>query len=136
VDQESVAYQEDGCRKDKVHMKPKVVVLESGVEGFIDDKDAAKRIRMTTLIPALEKKQTVVLDFKNVTASTQSFVHALVGEALNRFKEPALDHLEFRNCSPQVRSLIELVVDYSLGGFNAPTAPRQKPPKKSEKARG
>lgn len=136
MDKEPVAHKEDGCRKDKVHMKPKVIMLESGVEGFIDDKDAAKRIRVTTLMPALEKNQTIVLDFKNVTASTQSFVHALVGEALNRFKEPALEHLEFRNCSPQVKSLIELVVDYSLGGFNAPTSPGGKPLKKSEKARG
>ena len=33
------------------------------------------------------------------------------------FGEPALESIEFRNCSPQVRSVIELVIDYSLGGF-------------------
>jgi hypothetical protein len=101
-------------------MKPIVVKITSGIEGFFDDKDAAKSIRMETVIPALERNQKVIIDFGNVTASTQSFVHALVGEALNRFKEPVLENLEFRNCSPQVKSLIELVVDYSLGGFNAP----------------
>ena len=104
-----------------------IVTLESGVGGFIDDKDAAKRIRVATLMPALEKGQTVVFDFCNVNASTQSFVHALVGEALNRFREKALERLEFRNCSPQVKSLIELVVDYSLGGFNAPSGSKHSP---------
>ena len=135
MDPESATYEENSGGKDKIHMKPQVITLESGVEGFIDDKDAAKTIRVTTLMPALERDQTVVLDFKNVKASTQSFVHALVGEALNRFKESALDHLEFRNCSPQVRSLVELVVDYSLGGFNPPSPPKIKH-KKPEKRAG
>jgi hypothetical protein len=44
-----------------------------------------------------------------------------LGEILSRFKEPVLSKLEFRNCSPQLKSLIGLVVDYSLGGFTAPT---------------
>lgn len=58
-----------------------------------------------------------MLDFERVEYATQSYVHALIGEALTRYGEAVLEQLEFRNCSDQMRSLVELVVDYSLGGF-------------------
>lgn len=98
----------------------KTVILNSGIDGFIDDKDEAKRIRLDVLLPTLEKSEGVVIDFKNVKTSTQSFVHALLGEVLIKYKEPALQRLEFRNCSPQLKTLVEIVVDYSLGGFHPP----------------
>ena len=60
--------------------------------------------------------------------ATQSFVHALIGEALKRYGAKALDRIEFRNCSRQLKSLIPLVVDYSLGGFEKPST-REKPSK-------
>ena len=103
-------------------MKPVHVKLENSVSGFSDDKDEAKSIRVNTILPAIENDQRVILDFSGVTYSTQSYVHALIGEALQKYKEKALDRLEFKGCSPQLRSLVEMVVDYSLGGFaTAPT---------------
>ena len=48
---------------------------------------------------------------------TQFFVHVLVGEALVRYGTEILDRIEFKDCSPQIRSVVALVVDYSLGGF-------------------
>jgi len=98
-------------------MKQLIVKLQAGVGGFAEDKDAAKSIRVETLLPALEAHQRIILDFSEVKYSTQSFVHALLGEVLQRFKEQALDKLEFRSCTPQLKSLVGLVVDYSLGGF-------------------
>jgi len=93
------------------------IKLKSGVDGFAEDKDYAKQVRTDRLLPALERGEAVLLDFAGVSYATQAFVHALIGEALKKHGEPALDRLEFRNCSPQLRSLVELVVDYSLGGF-------------------
>jgi hypothetical protein len=93
------------------------IKLRPGVDGFAEDKDYAKQIRTDRLLPALERGDTILLDFSGVAYATQSFVHALIGEALKKHGEAALDRLEFRNCSPQLRSLVELVVDYSLGGF-------------------
>ncbi|MGB8496163.1 MAG: STAS-like domain-containing protein [Candidatus Acidiferrum sp.] len=98
-------------------MSPKIVELPAGPDGFTDDKDAAKKIRETTIIPALEAHDEIVLDFCKVKSSTQSFVHALVGEALQRFKEPALEKIQFKGCTPLMKGLVQLVVDYSLGGF-------------------
>jgi len=41
----------------------------------------------------------------------------LIGELLKRYQDEALERIEFKNCSPQLKSLVSLVVDYSLGGF-------------------
>jgi hypothetical protein len=97
------------------------LILESGVNGFAEDKDRAKEIRTQFLMPALDHGERVILDFRAVRYATQSFIHALVGETLQKHRESALELIEFRHCSPAVRSVIELVVDYSLGGFAAPT---------------
>jgi hypothetical protein len=87
------------------------------VNGFAEDKDQAKELRTIKLLPALARHEKVVLDFAAVHYATQSFIHALIGESLQKYGDKALEMLEFRHCSPQVRSVIELVVDYSLGGF-------------------
>lgn len=94
-----------------------LIKLDPGAGEFAEDKDLARRLRTGKLLPALARGDDVVLDFSGVAYATQSFVHALIGEALNQHGEAALGRLEFRNCSPQLRSLVELVVGYSLGGF-------------------
>ncbi|MFN7947237.1 MAG: STAS-like domain-containing protein [Blastocatellia bacterium] len=93
------------------------IELDSGVKGFAENKDYASQIRREILIPALDRGEEVVIDFAAVRYATQSFIHALIGEALNKYQESFLDKVEFKNCSPQLQSVIELVVDYSLGGF-------------------
>ena len=94
-----------------------VVKLFDGTNEFAEDKEAARSDRMNRIMPALDRKKKVVLDFGKIEYSTQSFVHALIGEAIQKHGEDVLERIEFRNCSSQVKSLIELVVDYSLGGF-------------------
>jgi hypothetical protein len=94
-----------------------IITIGSGVNGFAENKDQAKELRATRVLPALASDVRITLDFAAVRYATQSFVHALIGEALQKYGEHALDQIEFRNCSEAVRSVIELVVDYSLGGF-------------------
>lgn len=97
------------------------LILESGVNGFAEDKDQARELRIAKILPTLAQGNRIVLDFQFVRYATQSFVHALIGEALQKHGDKALDLLEFKHCAPQVRSVIELVVDYSLGGFAEPS---------------
>jgi uncharacterized protein DUF4325 len=94
-----------------------IIEIPSGAAGFAEDKEQARQLRISRILPALEKNEKVVLDFKSVRNATQSYIHALIGQALRRFGESALDLVDFKNCSPSIRSVIELVVDYSLGGF-------------------
>jgi hypothetical protein len=108
--------QENHGRETKVHVNV-CITIPSGSTGFAEDKDAARRIRIAILLPALQRKDYVILDFSAVTYATQSFVHALLGEPLQRFGEDILSSIEFKNCTPQLQSVVQLVVDYSLGGF-------------------
>jgi hypothetical protein len=115
-------------RKDKVRMKTIVIKLHAGSSGLTDDKDEARKIRKDKILPALESGDPIVIDFTDVQSSTQSFVHALLGEVLHRFRNKALLNLEFRHCSPLMKSLVELVVDYSLGGFEKATKKKSENP--------
>lgn len=94
------------------------IKIEVDTSGLAEDKDYARRLRLETILPALKRGEHIVLDFSGVSFATQSFVHALLGEALKRYEEDTLNMLEFRKCSKQVRDIIEIVVDYSLGGFS------------------
>ena len=94
-----------------------IININPDSSGFAENKDEAKQTRVQRILPALERNEMIVLDFLDVKYATQSFVHALIGEALQKYGEGVLESFEFKNCSPQLRSLIELVVDYSLGGF-------------------
>jgi hypothetical protein len=100
------------------------IEIPSGVAGFVEDKDLAKSLRTEKIIPALVNGETVVLDFSNVKYATQSFIHALVGEALKRFGRDALERIEFRKCSQQLKSVIELVVAYSFTSFIDRSSPK------------
>lgn len=102
--------------EDTVHMSINIK-LDSGTGGLAENKDEAKQIRLQKILPALDSSEEVVLDFANVGYATQSYIHALIGEALQKHGESVLTLMEFKNCSPALRSVIELVVDYSLGGF-------------------
>jgi hypothetical protein len=93
------------------------ITLRPGANRFAEDKDEARQIRLEQIMPALERNERIVLDFKSVSYATQSYVHALIGEALQKHGESALQDIEFKNCSAALRSVIELVVDYTLGGF-------------------
>lgn len=93
------------------------IVLKAPPNGFAEDKDYAKVVRTTELLPALAAGESVVLDFAAVPDAAQSFVHALIGEAFQRYGDTLLDRVAFSRCSARVRSVIELVIDYSLGGF-------------------
>jgi hypothetical protein len=93
------------------------IQLTAGIGGFAEDKDYARELRKKNILPSLDKGERISLDFRLVKYATQSFIHALIGEALKKHGEEVLDRIEFQQCTPQIQSVIELVVDYSLGGF-------------------
>lgn len=82
------------------------------VGGFAENKDVAREIRMSEIIPALEDKQDVVLDFAGVESTTQSFVHALISDLIRKYGSEVLDIVLFKNCNENVRKIIRIVVDY------------------------
>lgn len=93
------------------------IVISSGSSGFAEDKDEARGLREQKILPALQVGEKIVIDFDHVEYATQSFIHALIGAALKQYGEAVLERIEFKNCSDQLEKVIQLVVDYSLGGF-------------------
>lgn len=116
MDPEADAHPGANYKKDSIHMKTRIH-LSAGIGGFAEDKEYARKLRKEKILPALNAGGEITLDFALVKYATQSFVHALIGEALKKYGEPVLDRFEFQSCTPQLQSVIGLVVDYSLGGF-------------------
>lgn len=83
---------------------------EAGV--FAENKDVAARLRERIILPALRQTEEVTLNFTAVEGATQSFVHALISEALREFGPDVLDHIIFKGCNDTVRQIVTIVIDY------------------------
>ena len=80
--------------------------------GFAENKDIAKEIRTTKIIPALELNQKIVIDFDKVDSATQSFIHAMISSVIRSKGISVLDKISFRNCNETIKKIINIVVEY------------------------
>lgn len=93
-------------------------VLVSDFAGtFAENKDVARHLRKTFIEPTLAARETVVLDFSDVTGATQSFIHALISQPIRDYGDGLFDSLFFKNCSPLVKEVIEIVAEYMQESF-------------------
>jgi hypothetical protein len=83
---------------------------------FAENKDVAKDIREQEIMPALEQGEEVTLDFEGVSGATQSFIHALVSEALRKYGGGALERVTFKSCNDTIKQIINIVADYMQEG--------------------
>jgi len=90
------------------------IALEKLVGSFAEDKDAAAVLRRDKILPTLASGGALQLDFTGITLTTQSFIHALISEALRQNGEAVLERLTFKGCQPAVRDIVETVVQYVL----------------------
>ncbi len=88
------------------------ILLLDRIGKFAENKDIARQIRLEQLIPALEKGQTIILDFKGVDGATQSFIHALISDLFRKYGPSILDKIEFKNCNQTIQTIILIVTDY------------------------
>ena len=88
------------------------------VGAFAENKDKARAIRIDTILPEVELGKTVTLDFKGVSLSTQSFMHALISEVIRSTGPDALDLMVFKNCNDNVKGLVSIVVEYSQASID------------------
>jgi len=93
-------------------MKEISIYMETGV--FAENKDTAANLRNNIIKPAIKNSEKIIIDFKKVDSSTQSFIHALISDSFQKYGESALKIFEFKNCSSSVKTLITAVVNYSL----------------------
>ncbi len=93
-----------------VHMGTIKVFGSAG--SFAENKDVARNIRNSKIVPALERGESVTLDFSEVDSATQSFIHALISELIRKYGIEVLDRMVFLNCNETVRKIITIVTDY------------------------
>lgn len=87
---------------------------------FAENKDKAKEVRETVILPTLNAGGKVVFDYEGVGSTTQSFTHALISEAIRTHGADVLDEISFKNCSEDVKRIISIVVEYMQGNMESP----------------
>lgn len=92
------------------------IKLFEKVGSFAENKDLARDIRLKEIMPALEKGQEVVLDFKNIEGATQSFIHALISDLIRKFGHEVLNKISFKSCNETTQKIIMIVTDYMQEG--------------------
>ncbi len=90
----------------------KVIMMKDLVGTFAEDKDKAREIRLNTISPSVKDGEELILDFDGITSATQSFIHALISELIRTYGSEIFDIVLFKNCSENVRKVIEMVADY------------------------
>lgn len=94
-----------------------VIPILARAGAFAENKDVARELRVAKIMPALQRGEEVVLDFTGVEDATQSFVHALISDALREHGADVLERLAFKSCSPVVKKVVSIVVDYMQEGL-------------------
>ena len=89
-----------------------IIKMQELVGDFAENKDVAKEIRLERLLPALEKGRAVTFDFDGVTGATQSFIHALVSDALRKYPDVVYDNVFYRNANEEIQKIITIVYRY------------------------
>jgi hypothetical protein len=90
-----------------------IVKIAAAVGAFAEDKDAARRLRVEVIEPAVAARKAVTIDFSGVDLATQSFVHALICDVVRKHGADALNRITFKGCNATLKSLIKAVTEYS-----------------------
>ncbi len=88
------------------------IKLHPLVGSFAENKDIARDIRINKIIPMLNKKEEITLDFEKIESATQSFIHALISDLIRKYGIEILDKISFKNCNEITKKIITIVVDY------------------------
>lgn len=88
------------------------ISIKDAAGAFAENKDVARNLRVNMLMPALERGETVILDFSDTKGATQSFVHSLISEAFRKYGEKTLDLVQFKDCNEVIKQIITIVTEY------------------------
>ena len=90
----------------------KIVYLKNEIGDFAENKEIAKRIRYEDIFPALKLNKTIAIDFEGVSGATQSFIHALISDAIRDFYDVVFDNIIFVNTNDEIKNVIRIVYRY------------------------
>ncbi len=99
-------------------MKKITVALRKYVGDFAENKDAAKKIRLETVIPHLAAGDEIIFDFDGISGATQSFIHALLSEPIRMFQDVAYENLYYIHANRGTQEIISIVYRYMQESLN------------------
>ena len=76
-----------------------------------DDKEAAINYRDRYLLKSIDSQKSIILDFKDVTLATHSFLNAFLASPIKRLGMQAYKKIKIINASPDIRETIDYVLD-------------------------
>jgi len=88
------------------------IKMKEHVNGYGENKDIAKDIRQSIILPTLKNSQAITIDFEDIAGVTQSFIHALLADPIRKYPNEIFDKITFKNCNDMVRVIIETVEEY------------------------
>jgi len=89
-----------------------IIHVKKNTGKFAENKDIARSLRTEELLPALHRSENIIIDFEGVEVATQSFMHALLSEAIRTFGNDLFEKVEFKNCNESVQQIISVVANY------------------------
>ena len=89
-----------------------IVKIKELTGEFAENKDVAKDIRLKKLLPTLENTGSVTFDFEGVKGATQSFIHALVSDALRKYPDIIYNNVFYKNTNEDIQKIITIVYRY------------------------
>jgi hypothetical protein len=86
------------------------ILNEAGA--FAENKDIARDLRESIILPNLKEDKDIIINFNGVEGATQSFIHALISEAIRIYGPESLEKISFKNCNETTKKIISIVTDY------------------------
>ncbi len=94
-----------------------VIKIRQLAGSFAENKDIAKKIREEEIMPTLSMRKEIIIDFKEVTGATQSFIHALISDPIRKYKDVAFNNLIYKNANDDIQQIITIVYRYLQESF-------------------
>ncbi len=94
-----------------------VIKIKQLAGSFAENKDIAKKIREEEIMPTLSMRKEIIIDFKDVTGATQSFIHALISDPIRKYKDVAFNNLIYKNANDDIQQIITIVYRYLQESF-------------------
>ena len=100
-------------------MQASLAVLKSGdKDHFFGTRVRARLIRGQIENLLATGTPSIIIDFSGVSGLTQSFVDELVGQVVLRQGPSVISRFQFKGCSKDTQTIIQLVLEDRVRGFN------------------
>ena len=83
---------------------------------YAENKQEAISFRENRIIPAIEEKKMIVIDFQGVSAAPHSFLSALLATPIKKLGMLAYKKIKFVNAEQEIRETIDYILDDNTGG--------------------